>query len=457
MEKLLVRRRLLLAVALFVAVIGVVGLLGSRVDVGAQGGPPVEEGTESRDTNEKLEGVGNEVPGFGGMYLDPNDRNVLKVFLLDPANSNEAGRVRQAIADEFPDVVPSGGISLVKGDYSMVQLSGWYDDLRRAVAQSDDIRQGLVFTDLQEGSNRLDVGVDREALVSKVKAVAADVGVPAGALRVFVEERFEFWGGPEGDGGSSLDVGEIGTHHQTIRHRFRPLFGGLQSEGDDRGICTYGFNAIRSNVNGFVVPSHCTDEFAETESTEFYQPTESSNNKVGEETVDGSTFSCTVWLQEYDCRRADVAFIRFDSGIAGDMGHIARTTGNGSHVISHTNPRWRIVSDGGGAAVGQIIVIVGRYTGTYTPIVDRLCFDAYNGARDVMMVCQERAQAPNLGSGDSGAPVFRILNSPQNGDVRLHGIMFGGNSSHILYSPMSQIQSSTELGSLRTCALEIGC
>ena len=279
MEKLLVRRRLLFAAALLVAVVGVVGLLGSRVDVGTQGGPPVGEGTESRDTNEKLEGVGNEVPGFGGMYLDPDDRNVLKVFLLDPANADEAGRVRQAIVDEFPDVVPSGGISLVKGDYSVTQLSGWYDDLRRAVAQSEEIRQGLVFTDLQEGSNRLDVGVDREALVSKVKAVAVEAGVPAGALRVFFEERFEFWGGPEGDGVSSLDVGEIGTRHQTVRHRFRPLFGGLQSEGDDRGLCTYGFNAIRSNVKGFVVPSHCTDEFADMESTEFYQPTESSSTR----------------------------------------------------------------------------------------------------------------------------------------------------------------------------------
>ena len=78
---------------------------------------------------------------------------------------------------------------------------------------------------------------------------------------------------PEGYGVSSLDVGEIGTHHQTVRHRFRPLFGGLQSEGDDWGLCTYGFNAIRSDVKGFV------------------------------ETVDGSKFSCTVWWQEYDCRK----------------------------------------------------------------------------------------------------------------------------------------------------------
>jgi hypothetical protein len=198
------------------------------------------------------------------------------------------------------------------------------------------------------------------------------------------------------------------------------------------------------------------------DSTIFYQPRKSNNNRIGKETVDGSLFDCSWPWVGYKCRLADVAFIKFDkfdSGIREDMGHIARTTGSGSITINTSNPRWRVVSESSSGAVGQIIVFVGRTTGTYTPIITDICIDGIveEEGEEIIMKCQDYGSAPHIPDGDSGAPVFKITNSPQNGDVRLYGILWGSDADEIAYSPMDQIQDSKELGSIRTCAIEIGC
>jgi hypothetical protein len=62
--------------------------------------------------------------------------------------------------------------------------------------------------------------------------------------------------------------------------------------------------------------------------------------------------------------------------------------------------------------------------------------------------------------GDSGSPVFRILNKPAANDVYLGGIHWGGDGSIVVFSPMSGIQRSTapaELGPVTTCATGFTC
>ncbi len=65
------------------------------------------------------------------------------------------------------------------------------------------------------------------------------------------------------------------------------------------------------------------------------------------------------------------------------------------------------------------------------------------------MLCQVHAIGYRL-PGDSGAPVFKITNSPNTNDVELVGIMFGGivgegtEQDIIGYSPIRQVYS--ELG-----------
>ena len=109
--------------------------------------------------------------------------------------------------------------------------------------------------------------------------------------------------------------------------------------------------------------------------------------------------------------------------------------------------------------VGETLVLVGRSTGTYTPVIKRLCENKLvnEGGEDFVLECQDIGAAPGMQDGDSGAPVFKITNSPQTGDVRLYGIFWGSSGSEIAYSPLHQIQTGTELGSLRTCTAAIGC
>ena len=130
-----------------------------------------------------------------------------------------------------------------------------------------------------------------------------------------------------------------------------------------------------------------------------------------------------------------------------------------SHTIRHDKPRWRIVSDTVAGQVGQSTVFVGRTSGTYTPaVINNTCFDVYRADRDVMMICQTKATAQGTGgAGDSGAPVFKITDSPDDGDVNLYGILWGGNSTTILYSSVQQIQHSSELGTLRSCDSSLTC
>ena len=77
------------------------------------------------------------------------------------------------------------------------------------------------------------------------------------------------------------------------------------------------------------------------------------------------------------------------------------------------------------------------------------------------MKCQDVAigLSGTADEGDSGSPVFRVLDSPLPSDVSLYGIVWGTTLAEdsIIYSPMDQIQNFRELGSIRTCALEIGC
>ena len=76
------------------------------------------------------------------------------------------------------------------------------------------------------------------------------------------------------------------------------------------------------------------------------------------------------------------------------------------------------MAESSGGVVGQTLVLVGRSTGTYTPVIKRLCENKLvtEGGQDFVLKCQDIAAAPGMQNGDSGAPVFKITNSPQTGD-----------------------------------------
>ena len=110
--------------------------------------------------------------------------------------------------------------------------------------------------------------------------------------------------------------------------------------------------------------------------------------------------------------------------------------------------------------VGETLNKVGRTTGWTRGTVSATCVNTNVAGTNITQLCQGFVNA-GVAGGDSGSPVFRVTNAPASGDVRLYGILWGGNSAGTLFvfSPIGSvnIQRSTELGPLTTCAPGFSC
>jgi hypothetical protein len=266
-----------LAVAIGIAIALVAGGSASPVAGDATGTPLMQEEpapTETEDENGKtpndhLTDIGSEVSDFGGMRLNPDDPTVLQVYMLDPENTEKVDAVKNAIEETFPGAAPSGGIEILQGQYGILSLASWYDDLRTAINDSTWAAAGMSYTDLAEEDNRLEIGVISEEYAEDMRTLLAASTVPADAVNIVVRPRAKML--------------------STLRDKIRPAVGGLQVETNDSniGICTMGFNAKRYGVKGFVMNSHCTSIFGYNDGSIIYQPIKANGNRIGREYRDG--------------------------------------------------------------------------------------------------------------------------------------------------------------------------
>src|SRR4030095_435681 len=104
--------------------------------------------------------VDEQVPGFGGMFIDSD--GWLAVYLLDVS---QLAVTSAAIESVFgSNRVPAAGGRAVPGPYPVSQLKGWRE---RAVGLLTT--PGVTAVDLDEGKNRVMVGIevaDRMGVVS---------------------------------------------------------------------------------------------------------------------------------------------------------------------------------------------------------------------------------------------------------------------------------------------------
>ena len=253
------------------------------------GGDETNDGATTNDTlhrnrDDRLVTVGNTVSEFGGMYFHPGE-DVLNVYMLDTEDSDQAAAIEQVIRDVFPNAIRSGGIRIVQGTYSIVQLKSWYDELRERISKSELTNGEMHMTDLAEHENGIAIGMSNEELFTIVEGFAEEIGIPSGVVDLRVSRPIRWNKTTEDDDPTSTNPSEDPPSNGTIRDRIRPVIGGVQTRGQDKGYCTQAFNAIRSSVEGVVVNDHCTGSFPSMSSTNFYQPVESSSNKIGRETV----------------------------------------------------------------------------------------------------------------------------------------------------------------------------
>ena len=132
---------------------------------------PTLDAGDSMTVDERLTQVGKEWPGFGGYFLEranltPPYEYGAYVYMLD-ACQQEAAEAAEAAAKQMLGAERFGQdilwVTVVQGDYSIVQLSQWYEYVSRITDP------GLVLTDLDESRNRLEIGVVDDAAAQRVE------------------------------------------------------------------------------------------------------------------------------------------------------------------------------------------------------------------------------------------------------------------------------------------------
>jgi hypothetical protein len=380
-------------------------------DPNLKGTPPELQVTQAPD----LANLARAIPGFGGLFID---HGVPTVYLTNPTDRTAMERALGGFASSR-GTAPAQ-IQVLQGRYSLQELDRW---TRQVTTDAFSIA-GVVYTDLDEATNRVTVGLDRAEASSSVRSLAARLGIPAEAVVVKQTEPISF--------------------AATLRDQVRPVVAGLQINFSNF-LCSIGFNAVSGGQNSFLTASHCTDRQGGVESTLYYQPLASTANSfIGTEVADPTYFRGGVCPRGRKCRFSDASREAYASGVLFTLGGIAKTSGpnNGSLTI---NGSFGITNEGS-AVVGDVVNKIGRTTGWTQGAVSATCVNTGVSGSNIVQLCQTFVDA-GVGGGDSGSDVFAQTGTSS---ATLLGILWGGNSSGTLfvYSPITNIEQ--ELGPLTT-------
>ena len=389
------------------------------------------------DSNPSQLAVSQVVNGFGGYDLDAAGRPT--VYLLDASQRPAA----EAALSAFMESRGFSASDLVvrQGSFNYDDLDAWYRVLRPAVF----VVPGIVLGDVDEGRNRVRIGVSDAGAAAAIAAVVTQLGVPQEA--VVIEQRAPI------------------VAMNTLRNRVRPLVGGLQinffptpasAPGVVSLLCTLGFNAQIFGVNSFITNSHCSNvEGGEETPTEYYQNSRAGQaaNYIGLE-VDDPHWTSQLNLDcppPLACRYSDALRVAYAPGAEFSLGRIARVNEESASLADTTHDiagEWRIRAERADPVQGEIAHKTGRTTGWTNGVTSGTCVDVLALGTNHIRLCQAMVVAL-VDGGDSGSPVF--YRKGTNTNVTLLGILWGGSTDEanpeFSYSPLSGIER--ELGNLR--------
>jgi hypothetical protein len=164
----------------------------------------------------------------------------------------------------------------------------------------------------------------------------------------------------------------------------------------------------------------------------------------------GGGFGCPVGAF---CRISDSAFAVRGQAAVASVGFIARPAPGAVDWNGVTT--FRIVGVAAGPPrVGEEVEKVGRTTGRTGGVITDICQDVQIAGKTLL--CQTFATYGSAG-GDSGSPVFQIVDLPAPNDVTLYGIHWGSFavSGKRVFSPIEFVKF--ELGPLTVCAPGFVC
>ena len=128
-----------------------------------------------------------EEAGFGGMFLDAEDNSVVYVYLVNPSQAAAEAAVLLTYGHERMKKIRE--VRPLKARYTIEQLVEYYKAVGDIVWSFPDVN----LTDLDEGQNLIEVGVDCESSIDRVGLALQNqlpsLGVPIEAVVVGVRER----------------------------------------------------------------------------------------------------------------------------------------------------------------------------------------------------------------------------------------------------------------------------
>jgi hypothetical protein len=391
------------------------------------------------------------VPGFGGYFIDADGAPT--VYLTDPAQRPAAEAALEGFLSSFGWTARD--LRVRQGEYDYLQLDAWH----RASWPQALALPGAVFSDLDEGSNRLRFGGVDAAAVANIAATVLSLGVPAEAVAV--------------------ELSAPVVQAATLRDRIRPAHGGLQLQffatpaSPVISLCTLGFNAVSGGVQSFVTNSHCTNvQGGITVRTDYYQSTRGGvipdpNNFLAFEVDDPDYTSGGECPLGRWCRYSDAARAQYGAGQTFTLGQVARTAVRNDGAVSgdddpsllvihDATPTWRISGEQATPVLGQRLSKTGRTTGWTGGEVTATCVNVNVSASEITQLCQSMVGAYVAG-GDSGSQVFGEYS---DGTVFLAGLLWGSSTNlttgavQFIFSPLAAV--TAELGPLTTFVPETG-
>lgn len=123
--------------------------------------------------------------GFGGVFLS-NRQTVLNIYIAEDENDPERWEKDRQTLEELLDPQSGLNLNVIKGDYTITQLSEWYHLMKSEGIWDQD---GVHMIDLHEGKNRLYIGVSSEWDVEGVYTFLEGIGILREAVIVEAVEQ----------------------------------------------------------------------------------------------------------------------------------------------------------------------------------------------------------------------------------------------------------------------------
>jgi hypothetical protein len=390
---------------------------------------------KNMDLDELSAAVADRYPGFAGFTKGfdgaPRAAFTAKAQMPDVAFSAQLRSMR----------TPQAALALSLGE--SVQIARAQFDARelltyknRAFATGRAGGKGTVFVDINEQTNRVEVGYDESmepAQIEQLRAQLLQSGVASAAL-VMV---------PAPKRTSNVRIDAVPG----------PGVGGTQisfiNENNGVGLCSVGVPVVREGVLGFVTGSHCSNTKYGVDPAKgpspYYTP---DGQLLASENFDPPAVDCSDFAGASDfsgyCRNADALFAAAANPGSVRLGRIWYANPATLDVAG----QYRISGTRDFVGAGAQVTKTGRTTGTTTGIVARTCVTAFidqGSVRPYTVLCATEAYMRSS-PGDSGGAVFV---GSADGGVDVVGILSYGSPERFIagFSPWSQIVR--DLGPLR--------